>query len=116
MRAGPPLLVLGLAVLAAPCYGQEQPHEAKFYVAPLVSFVKSDSDRAIDDDAAFGIAAGFAARRNWNLELNLFRGRFDGANGDDLTLDAAGVNALRNIPARCAYDALRERRARHAAE
>ena len=82
-----------LAALGTPCAAQEP--SSGFYVAPLVRGLQLDEERNVSDSAAFGFAAGFEANRRWNFELDLFRGRFDGATGDDLTIDSAGVNALR---------------------
>ena len=69
--------------------------DSGFYGAPLVQGTHLDEERNVSDSAASGFAAGFEANPRWNFELALFRGRFDGAAGDDLTMDSAGVNALR---------------------
>lgn len=90
------LVVAGaLVAIALPCAAETGPRGSGFYVAPLVNAVHTDADRAVDDAAAFTFAAGFQANTRWNIELNLFRGRFDGVGGNDLELDAAGINALR---------------------
>jgi len=96
------LLAVGaLGAQVAPCAAQDtqashsgQPGPG-FYIAPMVQAVRTDSDRAVDDDPTFTLAAGYALHPNWNIELNLFRGRFDGEQGNDLTMNALGVNALR---------------------
>jgi OOP family OmpA-OmpF porin len=88
------LVAAGALALAVPCAAQ-QAQGSGFYVAPIVEAVLADDDRAVDDAAAFTFAAGFQVNTQWNIELSLFRGRFDGVGGDDLEMDAAGVNALR---------------------
>ena len=87
------LVISALAACALPCAAQETPSSG-VDIAPTVG-VRTDDDRAVDDEAAFTLATGFEANPEWSFELNLFRGRFDGAGGDDLELDAAGINALR---------------------
>ncbi len=89
-----PAFVLVL-VPSVSCLAQAEPDGHGFYIAPIVQAVRTDDDRSVDDDPAFTLAAGFRLHRNWNAELNLFRGRFDGTAGDDLQVDAVGVNALR---------------------
>jgi OmpA-OmpF porin, OOP family len=90
MRIAFVALAGALALQAGPCVA-----DSRFYVAPIVNGVRADGDRTVDDDAAFTLAAGAEVHPRWNLELNLFRGQFDGIGGDDLDLDAAGLNALR---------------------
>src|SRR5690606_33528543 len=46
-------------------------------------------------DRGFTLAASIEPLPSWNLELNLFRARLEGLAGDDLEMNAAGVNALR---------------------
>src|SRR5690606_34771658 len=96
------LLAAGtLGVQVTPCAAQDAPATAidrpspGFYIAPIVHAVRTDDDRAVDDDAAFTLATGYALHPDWSLELNLFRGRFDGEQGNDLTMNAIGINALR---------------------
>ena len=90
------LLVISaaLAACALPCAAQERPSSGA-YIAPMVVGVRTDDDRAVDDEAAAALATGFAAHTPVEFRDQLFRGRFDGVRGDDLTLDAAGINALR---------------------
>jgi OOP family OmpA-OmpF porin len=95
MRLKLVIMACSLATQMLPCVVQAEERSSGFYVAPMVTAVHADEDRAVDDDAAFTFAAGWQASRKWNVELNLFRGRFDGAGGDDLDVDAAGLNALR---------------------
>lgn len=95
MRNGLIAAASALAMYATPGVAQEQVPGSGFYIAPVVHAVRTDDDRAVDDGAAFTLGIGAEMNREWNLELNLFRGRFDGAGGDDLTMDAAGVDALR---------------------
>lgn len=78
------------------CLAQQvEPVNEGFYITPLVYAVRTDNDRSVDDDTAVSLATGVQLHRNWNAELSLFRGRFDGAGGDNLQMDAIGVNALR---------------------
>lgn len=84
-----------LAANTAPSVAQDEQVTSGFYLAPIVHAVLTDSDREIDDAAAFTLAAGFEVHARWNVELNLFRGHFDRDAGGDLDLDAVGINALR---------------------
>jgi OmpA-OmpF porin, OOP family len=95
MRIRSVIVAGALAMHAMPGVAQEVARGSGFYVAPIVNAVFTDNDRAVDDEAAFTFAAGLEAHRNWNFELNLFRGSFNSDTGNDLDLDAAGVNALR---------------------
>src|SRR5918999_958026 len=95
MRIESVAAAVALALYSIPCLGQVEQRSSGPYVAPLVNAVRTDSDRRVDDAPAFTLAAGFEAHRNWNLESNFFRGRFDAAGGRDLTIDALGINALR---------------------
>lgn len=94
MRIASTVLATALAAFAAPCAAQVEERSTGFYITPLVNAVRVDDDRGVDDDPAFSLAAGFESHRRWNLELNLFRGRFAGAGNDDLTMEAIGVDAL----------------------
>ena len=87
------LIPCALAAVGSPCAAQEP--SSGFYVAPLVQGTHLDEERNVSDSAAFSFAAGFEANPRWNFELDLFRGRFDGAAGDELTMESAGANALR---------------------
>ena len=89
------IAISALIALALPCTAEEAQPSSGFYVAPMLNGTRLDDDRAVDDAAAFTFAAGFEVHPDWNIELNLFRGRFDSSIGDDLTMDAAGLNALR---------------------
>ncbi|MBM0106339.1 OmpA family protein [Steroidobacter sp. S1-65] len=89
------IAVSAVVALAQPCAAEEARPSSGFYVAPILNAARLDDDRAVDDDAAFTFAAGFEVHPDWNFELNLFRGRFDSSSGDDLTMDAAGLDALR---------------------
>ena len=96
MRIGSLVVVCALVATSAPSIAEEeQQRSSGIYVTPVLSFVQTDDDRAVDDAAAFTFATGFAAHRRWNFEISLFRGRFDGVHGDDLTLETVGINALR---------------------
>ncbi|HEY0939100.1 MAG TPA: OmpA family protein [Steroidobacter sp.] len=84
-----------LAALSFPSVAEQTEPSSGFYVAPIVHAVRTDDDRAVDDEGAFTFAVGSEIHPNWNIELNLFRGRFDSSLGDDLTMESAGLNALR---------------------
>lgn len=84
-----------LAAYGLPCVAQIEAPSSGFHVAPIINAVRTDSDRSVDDNAAFTLALGAEVHPRWNVELSLFRGRFDGVGGDDLVMDAAGLNALR---------------------
>lgn len=84
-----------IAACAGPCGAQEKSPASGWYVAPMIQGVRTDADRKVGDNAAFTLAVGAEVDPAWNLELNLFRGRFDGDSGDDLDLDAAGLDILR---------------------
>lgn len=84
-----------LATSATPSTAEQTQPSSGFYLAPIVHAVRTDDDRVVDDDGAFTFAAGAEIHPSWNLELNLFRGRFDNPLGDDLTMDSAGLNLLR---------------------
>lgn len=89
------VFIVGVLSTQVPrCLAHETPSSG-FYVAPQLNAVGLDEGRAVDDETAFTLATGYELHPNWNLELNLFRGRLEGAAGDDLTLEAAGINALR---------------------
>lgn len=89
------LLAAGALVHAGPAIAQDQKPSSGLYIAPIVHGVLTDDDRAADDEAAFTLAVGAELHPDWNLELNLFRGRFDRDSGSALDIDALGVNALR---------------------
>jgi OmpA-OmpF porin, OOP family len=89
------IAVGALLALALPCAADEARPSSGFYIAPMVNATRLANERAVDDAGAFTLATGFEVHPHWNIELNLFRGRFDSATGDDLTMDAAGLNALR---------------------
>jgi OmpA-OmpF porin, OOP family len=95
MRKAHFVFAISLGAWAAPCLAQREAHDPVFYVTPLLNAVRTDDARLVDDGSAFTLAAGFESLPNWNLELNLFRGTFEGAAGDDLQADGIGVNALR---------------------
>ncbi len=88
------LITVALIGAAGPALAQEDAHDSTFYLSPLVTRAWTADDRAADDATGFMLAAGVAPHRRWNVELDLFRGRFEGAAGDDLTIDAAGIGAL----------------------
>ncbi len=90
--------IIVAGALAAPAIlraGDVTQSTSGFYVTPQVNAVRTDEDRAVDDGAAATLAAGFELNPKWNLESNLFHGRFDGEQADDLKMDALGINALR---------------------
>ncbi len=95
MRIGLVAVVGVLSMHAMPCVAQAQVPSSGVYIAPTVNAVRTDNDRGVDDHAAFSLAVGAEVHPQWNVELNLFRGRFDAADRDDLTMDAAGVDVLR---------------------
>lgn len=88
-------VAIALAASTEPGVAQIEAHESAFRLTPLVNAVQADDDRLVDDDAGFTLAAGIEPLPNWHLELNLFRARLDGPEGDALDLSAAGINALR---------------------
>lgn len=95
MRIRSAIVAVALAAPAVHCIAQEEAPSSGFYVTPQVNWVLTGDERGVDDETAFTFAAGLQANRRWNLELNLFRGHFDSEAGNDLDLDAAGINALR---------------------
>lgn len=95
MRIRSALVAGVLAAQSMPCLAQDETPSSGFYVSPQVNWVLTDEERDVDDETAFTFASGFQATRHWNFELNLFRGHFDSEAGNDLQLDAAGINALR---------------------
>jgi OOP family OmpA-OmpF porin len=83
-----------LVVNTMPVVAQDAQPRSGFHLAPIVHGVLTDRDRAVDDAAAFTLAAGFPVHAKWDVELNLFRGHFDRDGGGRLDLDAAGFNVL----------------------
>jgi OOP family OmpA-OmpF porin len=83
-----------LVVNTAPAVAQDEEPSSGFYLAPIVHAVLADNARAIDDAAAFTLAAGRQVHPRWDLELSLFRGHFDHDSGGRLDLEAAGLDVL----------------------
>ena len=69
-------------------------HEGAWYISPGVHGVWTDDARSVDDDYGLNLAIGKAVSEHWNLELDGWRSEHDGAGGDDLTMNSAGLNAL----------------------
>lgn len=65
-----------------------------WYISPAGHGIWADDLRNVDDDWAFNLAIGKAVSERLNLELDGWRGEFDGPGGDDLTLTSVGVSAL----------------------
>jgi len=88
------IAALALVAVTAPSLAQTDADDSQIYLSPLATRAWADDVRGIDDATGFMLAAGMVAHRRWNLEIDLFRGRFDGAGGDDVTIDAAGLSVL----------------------
>ena len=69
-------------------------HKGAWYISPGVHGVWTDDDRSVDDDYGLNLAIGKAVSERLNLELDGWRSEHDGAGGDDLTMNSAGLNAL----------------------
>jgi OOP family OmpA-OmpF porin len=65
-----------------------------WYVSPGAHGVFTDDLRAVDDDFGYNLAIGKAVSEHLNLELDGWRGSFDGAGGNDLVMNTAGLNAV----------------------
>lgn len=95
MKKLPLTVAIALATCAERGVAQIEAHERAFHLTPLVNVVQSDDDRLVKDDRGFTLAASIEPLPSWNLELNLFRAHLESLAGDDLEINAAGVNALR---------------------
>lgn len=87
-------LAAAIAVSAADAVRASEP-VGSTYITPMVHGQWHDDARFADDDLGYTLAIGRAMLENWNFELNLSQGTFDGPAGNDLEITAAGVNALR---------------------
>jgi OmpA-OmpF porin, OOP family len=94
MRIRSLVAACALVVNTVPVVAQDEEPSSGLYLAPIVHGVLTDRDRAVDDSAAFTLAAGLQAHPKWDLELNVFRGHFDHDSGGRLDLEAAGLNVL----------------------
>ena len=79
-------------LLAAPLPAAER--DGAWYISPGVHGIWTDDDRLVDDDYGVNLAIGKAVSEHWNLELDGWRSEHDGAGGDDLVMNSAGLNAL----------------------
>jgi len=90
---GRSLVFAGLALVAASAARAGQPEDS-WYIAPGVHAMWMDDERHVDDDWAAQLAVGKAINKYWDIELDAWYGKFDGAGGNDLELTSLGVNAL----------------------
>lgn len=95
MRRRLVVTAVALGMYSTFSFAETEPHVSSMYITPMVTAVRTDSARSVDDAPAFTLAAGFEPFRHWNVELNLFRGTFERADGDHLQMNAAGINVLR---------------------
>jgi OOP family OmpA-OmpF porin len=68
--------------------------DGAWYITPGVYGLWTDDQRNADDDYGASLAIGKAISEHWNLELDGRRSEHEGVAGDDLVLNAAGLNAL----------------------
>jgi OOP family OmpA-OmpF porin len=68
--------------------------DGAWYITPGAYGLWTDDQRAADDDYGASLAIGKAISERWNLELDGRRSEHERAAGDDLVLNAAGLNAL----------------------
>jgi OOP family OmpA-OmpF porin len=84
---------LACAVLASQGAGAAE-RDGAWYITPGAYGLWTDDQRAADDDYGASLAIGKAISEHWNLELDGRRSEHARAGGDDLVLNAAGLNAL----------------------
>src|SRR5688500_11846477 len=85
-------LAVGLTLTAGAATASES--VGSWYIRPLGFGEWTAEERLVDDDFAYGLAIGKAVSEKLNIELNVTSGKFDGAGGDELTLNAYGINFM----------------------
>lgn len=80
---------LGLMSLVA-ASGVAANETGRWYVTPQAGGLWTDDDRGVDDGRLFGLTAGKHLNERWSAELNV-----NGADIDDLTLNAGSLDLLR---------------------
>jgi OOP family OmpA-OmpF porin len=91
--------VLGTVLVA--CFALPTTHvvraaerDGAWYITPGAYGLWTDDARNADDNYGASLAIGKAVSEHWNLELDGRRSEHDGAGGNDLVLNSAGLNAL----------------------
>lgn len=65
------------------------------YVNAQAGYLWADADRAVEDDAWYGLSVGRHVSNEWSVEINGFAGEYDGNRGGTLEIRAFSIDALR---------------------
>jgi len=63
-------LFVMLALLCLPVAGQAEVRTGAVTLTPMLGYQAFDSDLDLDNAAAYGVAIGYTASKNWALELD----------------------------------------------
>lgn len=83
-----------LAALLAGLTSQASAVDDRWYLSPMLGYVKPDDKLGADESAALGLGLGKAVSERWNVELGVWGSNLDRDTGKDVDLLGVGVDAL----------------------